>query len=1002
MKVAYINLRTGVYDQYHHLLEFLQSEENVCILCCAESKISIKEEIPQIEGFSSFSLNPAKLVIYVRNHVGLRVVPICEGMPAFAVIGRQTTVLCMYSEFTKKGIAGSYRVTDRQRLEFIKATYYAYDKMQYKRSMCVGDLNFCRFDENKKEAKELTRFFEERGFENRVFQYTRLKVREENDRNGALDHMYVRDMPGRLKIIPFSDSDHDLLLWDIPSNKKIRKAKKKITICSPTEKSEKFKKENALDALSSYAEKQGESLEKNYADLRDWCLEYKKCKERSFYKNDLDVPWWNPMLSELKKVMRLACDWRERWYHKRKYKYYFKYFHKLWVQKKYRNSKNPFFKTKGSVCEKLVVDGREVTDKVEICDHILDHYIGKIEKSMKESKPNWGYIVEAVTEWAETSNDHNIPRDEMGMVKIWDIEVPNRAEVQQLLREIAAKKSSGQSGVSLELLKEVEGEILDTLTIIIQKSIATGKFAQPWHELVGVPILKASKPSTDKASYRVVGLENEIVKCISYWIAKRVSRRLENYKIFDDKMHGFRSGFSISSFNEQVVEQILEAKEANMMSTAVLTDMQSAYDVLECSFLLAVLKALGAGPRLIGWLRTLYSEKMITIKCGGEQADRRPYTFRLIQGNSFSTLGFNLCVFPIRLFARGDIKAYADDLLLQITSKRVDDHLEKIEREYFEFEKYVADIGMKSCREKLQACTWAKKIPEEMKEFDLAGERIKDEPSVRILGIKLNKTLNFSEFIGDITAKVRQRAGQIRLKGKYLPTQAKLLLYEGWVMGKVQFGLDIYSKFLNCEQLEELERACNYAFRAACGLFRRSTECLTHIRARYQKPSFYQVIRDRVEKVTFKKLQVFREKDKNIRNITRAAKAGEVKKYNHLHKHSLERFQRQAINEWRLYKFESEKELKYAQKLRRKYEFRNRIHLRPNAKAFSRLDFKAKECRVEKQKVNKLSAGREVLPPKGQQQRKPEAKSLAEFLSSHDFQKFKENQRKMGKKSNNV
>ena len=162
------------------------------------------------------------------------------------------------------------------------------------------------------------------------------------------------------------------------------------------------------------------------------------------------------------------------------------------------------------------------------------------------------------------------------------------------------------------------------------------------------------------------------------------------------------------------------------------------------------------------------------------------------------------------------------------------------------------------------------------------------------------------------------------------------------------------------------------------------------------------MVRDRVEKVTFQKLPVFREKDKSIRNITRAALAGEVKKYNHLHKHSLERFQRQAINEWGLYKFKSEKELKYAQKLRRKYEFKNRIHLRPNAKAFSRLDFKAKECRVEKQKVNKLSSGRGILPPKGQQQRKPETKSLAEFLTSPDFQKFKENQRKMGKKIRNV
>ena len=1004
MKIAYINVRTGIYDQFYHLLEFVQSDRNISILCVAESKVSIKEEIPQIEGFQSYCLNPGKLIIYVRCHIGLTVVPLCEGMPAFVVKGRQMTVLCMYSEYTKNGIGEKIKLSKKKRLEYIKQTYYAYDKMQFKRSLVIGDLNFCYFDDECKESKELRRFFEARGFVNKVNQFTKFKVRAENDRNSSLDYCFVRDMPGRLRIEPFSDSDHDLLCWELPSNETIRKRRRKIVISTPTEKSEKFLKESPLDAASSYADKQNRTLDENYESLNDWCLEYKKQLERKVWKNDLDVPWWNPTLTELKRAMKAAKTVEEKWYHKRKYKYYFKYFHKMWVEKKYNQNKNPFFKKKGSTCEKLVVDGEEVTDGEKICDHILDHFIGKIEKCKRDSKPNWAHVVEEVKRWVSRSNEHNIPLNEDGSAKMWDIGVPNRAEVQALLREVNAKRSSGQSGVSTSLLKEVEGAVLDTLTVIVQKSIATGNFAKPWHEIVGVPILKANKSPTDKASFRVVGLENEVVKCISYWLGKKVAKKLESFNVFCEKMHGFRSGFSISSFNDQVIERLLEAQVSKEYSSLTLTDMSSAYDLLQSGLLLGLMGALGAGPKLLGWLKSLYAEKVITIKNNGKMAKKRTYTLGLIQGNSFSTLGFNVCIFPIRLFAKGDMKIYADDILLQTTTDvklGAEEHLRRIEKDYFDFEKYVADIGMVSSREKLQVCTWAKKLPEELKQFELAGEMMKDEKSVRVLGLKLDKAMTFSEFIHDIISRVKQRAGQIRLRGKYLPIKAKMALYEGWVMGKVQFGMDIYASFLNCEQLKELNMVCNYAFRAACNMFRRSSDCITNIRAKYKKASFYQVVRDRVERTAYKKIEKFRKKDSNVRNVTRAAMAGEVKRYNNLHKKSIELFQRRAINEWKLYEIKSEKDLKKLQSMRKEYEFRNGIHLEPDAKRFSRLDFKSKNCGVENRNVNKLSADGS-RPPKIHKQKTSEIKPLSFFAKILDFQKKRDNHRKMGKKNRNV
>ena len=1011
MKIVYINVYRGLYNQYFHLQELLASEKDVIILCVAEPKIKNYEHIPEFQGFDTFVIDPAKLVLFIKKSTGFTVLPIWEGAPAAMVKGRQFSGLFMYSEYTKQTMQGSKGLGPRARLEYIKNTVRAYEKRQFKKSFICADFNFCALSTDEPLVRELINFMEIRGFTNLVKRYTRMKVRNVNDRNAALDHFWCRDLPGHLKIEPFAKSDHHMLKYVLPSNKQIRSKRVKVQFYRPTVESEQFMTDCPLDGQSTYFEKQEKSLQRNYDDFINWCQDYRELMKKEVYRSELDVPWWNPVLTNLKNIMKKAIDSENLEYHKRKYDYYFNFYRRQWVTKNYKKKGHPFMKDRTPPCTELIEEGVSITNGNEICESIMGMFIGKIEKNKAESRPNWGPVLEAVQNWIRTSDECKIPKDGDGNILKWDIWVPNREEVRQMLRQIAAKKSSSTTNISLQLLKTAEGAVLDTLTVIIQKSIASGKFADGWHDIVGVPILKAGKPETDVKSYRVICLEQEVLKLISFWVAKIMQKRAEQFGFFDRSTHGFLRNRSVDSFTQECIAEIHDAKMRNEVCTLLATDLASAYDITSIFYYLDLLELLGAGPLLLSWLRTLYTQKNMVIRNADSMSAVKNYAFNLLQGNAISCVSFNICVFPIRLMVNTNIKKFADDLLLCVRSSSAEQQLRIIREEYALFESFVSSIGMKSARNKLMVSSWARKLPEELKSFELAGEILKDQDEIRILGIYLQKDLSFSNFIQKIIAKVKQKAGLIRLKGRHLPTKAKVSLYEGWIMGRLNFGIETYGPHLNCTQLSELQTACNYGLRASLGLFRKSSDCITEYRSKYKKPSFLQVCRDRVERAAFRNIEKFREKDAGIRCVTRAAAAGEVKKYNNLHKNSLERFQRRLINELELYKIKSVDELQFLQNLRKKEEFESKNHLKPAGDGFARLDLNRTECHVNKKskiiettKTNTEIGSRCNLPPKATVKKTIEkAKRLKDFFTDFRYKKFvstREQKKNMGKKHN--
>ncbi|UYV61917.1 hypothetical protein LAZ67_1007067 [Cordylochernes scorpioides] len=136
------------------------------------------------------------------------------------------------------------------------------------------------------------------------------------------------------------------------------------------------------------------------------------------------------------------------------------------------------------------------------------------------------------------------------------------------------------------------------------------------------------------------------------------------------------------------IARLTPFREDNKTPLAVIsTDLQSAFDNVDREFLASQLRTIGLPLPFMEWLHLLYAEADATIKVNGNFT--RPFKMRrgLRQGCACSAALFSIFTGPLlrhleRILGRGNVLAYADDILLLI---REDWQFERVKTIFDEF-----------------------------------------------------------------------------------------------------------------------------------------------------------------------------------------------------------------------------------------------------------------------------------------------------------------------------
>ena len=189
-------------------------------------------------------------------------------------------------------------------------------------------------------------------------------------------------------------------------------------------------------------------------------------------------------------------------------------------------------------------------------------------------------------------------------------------EILKVIKSFKSKKSSGNDGISMTLIKQLGPSCSIPITYIINLSLSQGIVPDSMKLAKVIPIFK-SKSRNSFSNYRPISLLATISKILEKVVYRRLYSFLTVNNILYDRQYGFRSGRSTIHAVTEFMSDILPALDDNHKCVSVFLDLSKAFDTIDHNILIDKLKFYGVRGRALDWFRSYLQHRMQYVSyCG--------------------------------------------------------------------------------------------------------------------------------------------------------------------------------------------------------------------------------------------------------------------------------------------------------------------------------------------------------------------------------------------------
>jgi hypothetical protein len=315
----------------------------------------------------------------------------------------------------------------------------------------------------------------------------------------------------------------------------------------------------------------------------------------------------------------------------------------------------------------------------------------------------------------------------------------------------------------------------------------------------------------EMGNYRPVSILTSLSKVLEGLLCDQIMEFFDD--ILSPLLSAYRKKYSCVNVLLKCTEEWKKALDRNEVVGCILMDLSKAFDLIPHDLLVAKLSAYGFSAEACGLIKSYLSNRLQRVKIDQNLSEWSTLRSGVPQGSLAGPVLFNVFLNDLLLTLEPlcTVYNYADDNSLSVShadSRAVKTSLEQAATCALEWFK---NNQMKANPAKFQAIVMGRNGKGNDVVFQLPGDLvIKPNDHVTLLGLCIDRNLNFSEHISRLSKKCARQINAISRISRLLTDECRLLLLNSFVMSNLSYGCVIYHycSIADAKKLEALHRRC--------------------------------------------------------------------------------------------------------------------------------------------------------------------------------------------------
>jgi hypothetical protein len=251
--------------------------------------------------------------------------------------------------------------------------------------------------------------------------------------------------------------------------------------------------------------------------------------------------------------------------------------------------------------------------------------------------------------------------------------------------------------------------------------------------------------------------------------------------LYSDYISGFRSRHSCETVLLRMVENIKQSLDEGKIVCVLLTDLSRAFDCITYTLLISKLYAYGLSYSACQMLFSYYKDRKQRVKLGPALSEWRNVYKGSAQGSIIGPVSYNIFSNDMLSVLDDDIDVYnyADDNPLVCSGYDYHETQQRLVSNAQKVITWFEQNNMKINPDKFKYIVFGKH--DNVESITINNNVILPENSVKILGLTLDKNLQFKEHISTICQKAGNQIHALSRLSNTLNESNKMLLYNSFV-----------------------------------------------------------------------------------------------------------------------------------------------------------------------------------------------------------------------------